>query len=411
LSFWINREGSKTGFLSVVEKAGGSSALWQTLRDLKDGGVNPANVVDALEESLFDKRDEEKLGRLASLHARFSDSCKQWGIYDYADFVLAVTDRVRTSRFLNQFARIFYYGFYDLTQIQLDVCYEIAHRYATTLFFPLMRGHPGWIFAQRFYERYLQGLATEEEDLCRSGGDSHSNRLFDGGILTQPFQTANYPTATIFSCSGPRDEILTVAKEILRLNCDHGVPFSAIGVVARTLEPYSDWIKEVFRDHRIPISTSAEEPLVQAPLAKAVLLLLNLAGKDYLRSHFVDLVSSPYFNFGAASAQSFVPRPDLWDVLTRRLGITKGAEEWARLKRYLDRDLEFTATAEDDEQARKISIAAEQVAVLWRVFRELHHDLSGLRTEASSIPEHPPLTPLKKRSRERSSKLCTVYRR
>ena len=34
---------------------------------------------------------------------------------------------------------------------------------------------------------------------------------------------------------------------------------------------------------------------MQFPLTKAAILLMNLAAKDYLRSHVIDLLSSPYF--------------------------------------------------------------------------------------------------------------------
>jgi ATP-dependent helicase/nuclease subunit B len=173
-----------------------------------------------------------------------------------------------------------------------------------------------------------------------------------------------------------------VAKEILRLERDAGIAFSEIGVVARTLEPYADWIQEVFRDHRIPVSTSAETPLFQSPLAKAAILLLNLAGKDYLRNHFVDLVSSPYFVLPADLREGSAPRPDLWDALTRKIGITKGAEQWTRLKRYLDRDLEFSAGEENDD-AERLRVGPEQFAVLWRLFTDLHHDLRSLPPQAS----------------------------
>ncbi|MGH7824219.1 MAG: PD-(D/E)XK nuclease family protein [Candidatus Binatia bacterium] len=384
LSHCIKTAPSETAsFLPIAEKAGGCGALWQTLRDLKDGGVNAVSLMSGLDEGVFDERDKEKLARLITLYESFTDSCRQWGLYDYKDFVSSVRERVTSSAFLNQFERIFYYGFYDLTQVQLDVFYEVARQYPTTLFFPLMRGHVAWIFAQRFYERYLQGLASEQKYLSQPDSDFRWLPLFADETPSPAPQTANRPKCVILSCSGPRDEIVTVAKEILRLNRDEGLAFSEMGVVARALEPYTGWIQEVFRDHRIPIFTSAEEPLLLAPLAKSVILLLNLAGKDYLRSHFADLVSSPYFNLRSAWPEQFVPRPDLWDVLTRRLGITKGAEEWTRLKRYLDRDLEFTAPAEDGDETRTISIASEQVAILWRVFAELHHDLSGLPTEAT----------------------------
>ena len=71
---------------------------------------------------------------------------------------------VPASRFLQQFSQIFYYGFYDLTQIQIDFFYAVARHYPTTLFFPLLSAkpsHEAWRFAERFYERYVQGHNTE----------------------------------------------------------------------------------------------------------------------------------------------------------------------------------------------------------------------------------------------------------
>jgi ATP-dependent helicase/nuclease subunit B len=384
LSHWINTAGVKAaGFLPVAEKAGGCGALWQTLRDLRDGGVDPANLQSALDEGLCDDLDKAKVAPLVDLYEGFLESLRQWDLRDYADFICSVRDCVKSSSFLKRFEKIFYYGFYDLTQVQLDVFHEIVRHYPTTLFFPLMRGHPAWVFAERFYERHLQGLASEEEHIFRPDGDACSPTLFTDEIPSELPQTVNFPRCAIISCSGPRDEILTVAKEILRLNRDEGLQFSEIGVVARTLELHTDWIKELFRDHRIPISSSAEEPLIQSPLAKAVLLFLELAGKDYLRSHLVELVSSPFFNFPTVSPQHSTPLPDVWDLLTRRLGITKGIEEWRRLKRFLERGLELGAGEEENGEVRKVSVASEQVAILWRLFMALHHDVSGLPAEAS----------------------------
>jgi ATP-dependent helicase/nuclease subunit B len=383
LAHWINTSSSQSArFLSVVEKAGGCAALWQTLRDLKDGCVSAVNLSSAVDEGLFEDRDREMLIPLAELYGSFTESTRRWGLCDYTDFISSVNNTVASSSYLKQFERIFYYGFYDLTQVQLNFFNEVARHYPTTLFLPLMRGQPAWVFAQRFYERHLQGLASEEAQLDAREVNLGSLHLFAERISYPLPQVEKRPRCSVWSCSGPRDEILTVAKEILSLEHDAGMSFSEIGVVARTLEPYTDWIQEVFRDHRIPVCTSAAEPLFQSPLAKAAILLLNLAGKDYLRSHFVDLVSSPYFILPAILREDSVPRPDLWDVLTRRLGITKGADQWTRLKRYLDRDLEFSAGEENDD-AEKLRVGSEQVAILWRLFMALHYDLRSLPPQAS----------------------------
>ena len=76
-----------------------------------------------------------------------------------------------------------------------------------------------------------------------------------------------------------------MAKQILE-QLDRGkLQFHEIGVVARSLESYGAIIKTVFHQHCIPVSGRLEEPLAQAPLTKAVILLLNLTAKDFLRSH------------------------------------------------------------------------------------------------------------------------------
>ena len=71
--------------------------------------------------------------------------------------------------------------------------------------------------------------------------------------------------------------------------------FHEIGVVARGLESYGTVIRDCFAQHRIPLAGRLEEPLVLLPLTKAVILLLNLPAKDFLRSQVIDLLSSALF--------------------------------------------------------------------------------------------------------------------
>ena len=46
----------------------------------------------------------------------------------------------------------------------MDLFHAVARHYPTTLFFPLLTcqpGHEAWRFAERFYERYVQGHNIE----------------------------------------------------------------------------------------------------------------------------------------------------------------------------------------------------------------------------------------------------------
>ena len=378
-------------FAGIEERAGGCAALWQTLRDLRDGMVEPSIALEALRESHFASRTGERASHLLALLQTLRLFCKEKGIEDHVDLEKFTMERVPRSSFLHQFAEIFYYGFYDLTQIQLDLFHSVVQNYSATLFFPLLwtqPSHEGWSFAERFYQRYVQGRAAVTAMTDFVENPPHpvallpTFRLFDQAA-ERPY--APLPTkwrCQIVNAFGLYDEVGAAAKEILRLVADDGMAFTDIGVVARSLDGYGPAIKEIFHNHKIPMTGVIEEPLVQFPLTKSVILLLNLPAKDYLRTHVIDLLSSPYFQLDTAAMENTRPRPDMWDLVTRELAICKGIQEWRRLKDYMTRDLILSQISHDDEP-RVIRIGAAQIRGLANVVNEIAMDLNALPSQAS----------------------------
>ncbi len=378
-------------FAGLDEKAGGAAALWQTLRDLKDGAVDPTTALEAVQGDLFEE-GTQGVENLLLLFQTFLAGCETWNLRDYADLDVMALDQAPASSYLKRFHRVFYYGFYDLTQVQLDLFQSVARHYPATLFFPLVHDqpkHPAWTFAERFYERYVHGLVDGESQIRNLVAPeriaSHPSLLplFAGAAdPARKSQLDDFPI-TVFSCSSGREEIEIAAKEILRLVSEEKFAFDEIGVVGRTLEPYLPWIKDIFSHHGIPMAASAEEPLVQHPLAKAVLLLINLPLKGYLRSHVVDLLDSVFINGRPSARDAVAPRPDLWDLATRRLGIGKGIDEWRRLEMYLARDVVLAENTEEDGEPKNIKVPAEQIQTLWHLFTELYGDMTALPKEAA----------------------------
>ena len=372
-------------FAGLEERAGGCAALWQTLRDLRDGWVDPAVALDALAEGHFGPT-AERTSALLRLLQSFQHFCGEQNITSESDLNRSATEQVPSSKYLKQFSRVFYYGFYDLTQIQVDFFHAVARHFPTTLFFPLLAANPSheaWRFAERFYERYVEGHSNSSAKKLSSESflPAHA-RLFD---TTHTRSFADLPNdwhCQITSAFGVHDEVATVAKQILE-QLDRGkLQFHEIGVVARSLESYGAIIKTIFHQHCIPVSGRLEEPLAQAPLTKAVILLLNLPAKDFLRSHVIDLLSSPYFQFQNIEPRPNPVRPDLWDLATRELAICKGVGEWRRLRRYDYRDLELRQES-DDENPRKIRIRSTELIGLADTVETLIADLLCLPAKAS----------------------------
>ncbi|HEX7227963.1 MAG TPA: PD-(D/E)XK nuclease family protein [Candidatus Binatia bacterium] len=385
------RQPGTAAFSGVDERAGGCAALWQSLRDLRDGLVQPDVALEALRENQLDPRTKERTANLLVMLQTLVRFCREHGISDHSTLDIFAIAQAPASGFLRQFARIFYYGFYDLTQAQVDLVHAVGQAFATTVFFPLLKtqpAHEGWQFAERFYSGYILGRAGSEEtknlllDCDQPAQLPQSFAVFDRDPDRQ-YQTlpANWH-CRIINTFGIDDEISAVAKEILLLSEQDGIAFDQIGVVARTLDGYGAKIREVFAQHQIPVAGSVEEPLAQYPLTKAAILLMNLAAKDYLRSDVIDLLSSPYFRSNGSTQKPRELRPDLWDLATRELAICKGMKEWQRIDRYAVEGMKLSQIS-DDEERRFIEIPAAQLRALATILQNLDKVFSQLPAHAS----------------------------
>jgi ATP-dependent helicase/nuclease subunit B len=373
-------------FAGIEERVGGCASLWQTLRDLRDGLVRPEFALAALDEGQLGGRPSERPAQLLRLLQSFTTFSAAQGISTLADLDQAAAEQVPASQFLRQFAQVLYYGFYDLTQIQVDLFHAVARNFPTTLFFPLLRhrpGHGAWVFAQRFYERYVEGRETGSgQDLATVADLPATCRLFDDNPQAFYLDPPENWRCSVSSAFGMHDEVSAAAKEILRLVDDEGLSFDDIGVVARSLDDYGATIQEIFCVHRIPVAGRLNETLSQFPLTKAVILLLSLPARDFPRAQVIDFLSSPYVQLQGLVKDGFQPRPDLWDLATRELAICKGLSEWRRLRKFADRDLELEQGF-DAEERRVMRIPPAQLVCLAALVEKLAADLSKLPERAS----------------------------
>jgi ATP-dependent helicase/nuclease subunit B len=147
------RKPGADAFAGIEERAGGSGALWQTLRDLWDGAVDPELALEATFAAEVAGGESGRARELLRLFASLRDFCRRRKLAGPSDFFQSASDQAPQSLFLRSFEQVFYYGFYDLTQVQLDLFHAVARSCPTTLFYPLLPARPAhdaWSFAARF---------------------------------------------------------------------------------------------------------------------------------------------------------------------------------------------------------------------------------------------------------------------
>ncbi|NOU12037.1 MAG: hypothetical protein HOO98_18760 [Nitrospira sp.] len=345
----------------IGQSSGTWGALWATIRDLKDAGVDAAQALQGLREGYFEDDDREWLGALLSLYAAVKEAGKTLGVGTQDDLAEALIPFIPTATFLQPLKAVFYYGFYDLTQVQLSLFEAISRAKDTTLFFSL-EGDPAFGFARRFFDRHIQSLVMSDDTTIRLEQESST-------------VARDHAQLTIRSVIGAEEELAATCRTILDLIETNGYRFDEIGVTARTLDPYSLYLQSSFDRHRIPFRTTASRPLIQEPICKLVLQLASLPLNDFYRTSVLDVVTSPLYVTDVYDELSASYRPEQWKLLVQALHITHGVEEWKRLERASQAALVLDG---EESVVGSLAIASEVISLLWQVVSQLTQACSAL---------------------------------
>ena len=343
--------------------------LWATVRDLKDSVVAPTTALKALTEGVFEEDDRTWLRSMFTLHAAIMEASRSLGAGSPDDLAASLGRDLSGSSFLNGLQRLFYYGFYDLSQVQLSFFESVIRVAPTTLYFP-MQDRPAFFFARKFFERHLLPLA-----------DTHEDRSGEGDRIA----TTELVELSVTNVIGVEEELATVCREILTLVEVNGYRFDEIGVVARTLEPYQARLQSVFDHHLVPFTSTAGRPLSREPLVKTLLRLASLPLHDFDRAAMLDVVTSPFYHAqGAGSARGNL-RPDIWRSLVYTLGITQGEAEWRRLAEPASSSIlrDAEAQSEEDDQPMVGMCDISQLTYLWELVSRLIQDCRALPAQGS----------------------------
>ncbi|MDR4464680.1 MAG: PD-(D/E)XK nuclease family protein [Nitrospira sp.] len=345
----------------IGQSSGTWGALWATIRDVRDADVDPKQVWQSLGEGYFEEDDREWLGALISLYAAVKEAGRTLEAGTQDDLAEALLPFIPTASFLQSLKHVFYYGFYDLTQVQLSFFGAVSRIKDTTLFFPL-EDDPAYAFARRFFDRYIQPLAVPDKAAIRLKQDS-------------AHVTEHSVQLTLRSVIGVEEELAATCRTILDLVETNGYRFDEIGIAARTLDPYSPVLQSIFDRHRIPFQTTASRPLIHEPICKLVLQLASLPLRDFYRGAVLDVVTSPLYKTDLFDDLSESYRPDQWKVLVQALHITRGVEEW----RWLERASHAALIVEEDESPiGSLAISTGVIDLLWQVVSQLMDDCTNL---------------------------------
>lgn len=372
----LDQEGAASAvFRGGIRPKALASAVRSSVRDLIDAGVDAGELDEYFGAELVkEPRERENLSALLRLLRAYEQRLNELGIVTGSGLTRFATETATASAKLNGFAEIIYYGFYDLTGLQLEFFEAVTGAHPSVLYFPYVKGHPAFRFADALFEQKLLGHGAKPAP-ARGAAPALAPAL--DKLFKPDEKAASLPAGrlVVTSASGARDEAWAAAKEILRLVEGGFCAYEDVGVLARGLEPYRAALSEVFAENAIPLDLGTPEPLLSRPLAKKALNLLSLRRRDFPATLVEDILASPYL--------ADAPAPRVlrhWRLAMRRLGIAGGWLQWRKLEGCLKDGLQLSPEREAEGE-KGYRIPAEDVKELWSWIAELEEELGrGSRT-------------------------------
>ncbi|MBL8073678.1 MAG: exodeoxyribonuclease V subunit gamma [Nitrospira sp.] len=368
-----NRPSGLAPLQRIGHASGTWAALWSTIRDLKDAGVDPAAALQSVTEGYFGQDEPDRLQALFTLYAAVEEVGKALGVGTADDFTEALIPFVPSSPFLASLTHLFYYGFYDLTQVQLSLLEAVRATVPTTLLFPLEED-ASYKFSQRFFDRHISPLFA---------GASVRATVSQSDVVVGVHPV----TLSISSVIGAEEELASTCRRILDLVETNGYRFDEIGVVARTLDAYSGLLRDVFDRYCIPFVTTGSTPLIHEPLCKLLLQLASLPINDFYGTTVLDVITSPLYRSSELLDGNPHYRPEQWKAMVSALRITHGRDEWERVKQVSQSVLTLQEEGDEEVQGGALDVASEVAALCWQVIEELLTSCESVSTKAT-IREH-----------------------
>jgi ATP-dependent helicase/DNAse subunit B len=260
---------------------GFAHALGELFAELQVRRVAPARLQRALESWRAADGHGAQSGELGRLFAGYRAELARLGRLDAEQRAVRALDALRERPSLWRATPVLFYGFDDLTRLQLDAIETLGRVVDADVVVSLSYEPGRTAFAGRAATFHaLAPLAAEHRPLpARAehyapqarGALSHLERsLFEPGAARVAHGTA----VLLLEGGGERAELELVAREIGAL-LDDGVPAEEIAVLARPAGVSEELLEEVFAARDIPLALQRRRTFGDSALGGALLGLLR----------------------------------------------------------------------------------------------------------------------------------------
>ncbi|MFA6561379.1 MAG: PD-(D/E)XK nuclease family protein [Verrucomicrobiia bacterium] len=338
-------------FQPVKSSAGFRQCLLATLSDLKEAGIGSGKLGRAAAAAGLSKG---KIAQLDVLYAAYEEALQGHSVGDDADRLAEAVKKVSGPGFRVsglEPKELCLYGFYDFNHLQRQLVGALARRCALAVFVPWL-AEKTFDFAKPTVD-WLEGMLKTKR-----------------AAVPQP--KTRIPQLSVVSAPGEARECREMLREAMAFAHEKpGRPLHEVAVLARGDEPYGPLLRDLATARGWPLHLAMGRAPLEAVEPRLLLLLLDIAAKDFARSKVMEFAAlSPATTSHAAE----------WDRLSAELGVVAGATVWRDRVRTRIKQLQLEQSHADESKA---AVAERELGAA----RELGAFVETLARAAARLPQ------------------------
>ena len=358
----LAERGALQHYLPIQWRPGFVRISCDLIAELKRNRIQPERFAEAVSGR------GPRLEELAELYAEYQAMLTRIGWADPEGLGWLAVEALQRDRTLAAGWRLLVVdGFDSFNPTQLTAIRLLADRIDETLI--TLAGQPDMPrLAHRRFARTLEMLRDElpccVETLDRVPGPSSPLAHLESSLFTQHPQRQPAGDAVVFieaqnMALEAREALRWLKARIVR----DGLRPEDCAVIARDIEPYRMFLRQVAREYSLPLRFASGEPLASNPAVAAVLTLLELKLQEWSRRPVLDVLRSPYFDLSSFDL-SVGDVSALSEAALQGL-VIKGKDQWREALSYESGGGE-PVPVEDDETRPPRRPSGETARRLWQ---------------------------------------------
>lgn len=345
-------------FKAIADKSGFHDAMLQTIADLKQACLTPADLgrlikQPGLKKAVYVRKVEDVLKTWTA----YENEMEDLGWYDEADAMLAACKGVADTGLIQQAPAVLIYGFYDLNEAQrrlVKACFEVKPMTAFVPYkderaFGYVEPVIDWFKSEGFTARAPEQPSTAQsaiaprslpmDGLCRHLFGRRSSRDItanDAPVAMDAAIPDIEDSLRVISAPGEVREVREIARVIAREVLERGTPAWQIGILTRHSKPYTSLLRDTLASMGIyPYILEGFELKATRP-GRTLRLLLETLEHDFARHAVMEFATYARLDINKFYPQGAQPDPvTLWDLVTMDAGIVAGRDDWVERLRDL----------------------------------------------------------------------------